>query len=184
MAKASRLERDVYQLLRKYVEDCGIGVNLRPDWLIMPDGTRLELDFYVERFGLAIEIQGAHHYRYVPFYHKSPEGFKKQLERDRFKREACESQGMRLIEVSGDLDVPQLKEALDELSATKRRQRYQPFTRAEIAKARQYAEAIELVQAKVARPDLSPESRKNREDKLRDIEQRLTRLLTRGWGEE
>jgi len=73
--------------------------NIRPDWLITQDGTRLELDFYVEELNIAIEVQGTQHYIYTPHFHQNYSGFKNQLERDKVKRQICQQHNIELIEV-------------------------------------------------------------------------------------
>ncbi len=79
--------------------------NSRPDWLITEEGERLELDFYVERLDLAIEVQGKQHYTYIPYFHQEYSGFLTGLRRDRFKREKCEQRGVRLYETASTNDV-------------------------------------------------------------------------------
>jgi len=74
--------------------------NCRPDWLITSEGERLELDFYVQSLDLAVEIQGAQHYIYVPFFHGNQANFVSRLRRDRFKRETCQLRGIKLYEIA------------------------------------------------------------------------------------
>ncbi|CAH1758730.1 11319_t:CDS:2 [Entrophospora sp. SA101] len=50
----------------------------------------LELDIYYPEYGLAIEVQGEQHERYLKFFHRDQNGFKKQLYRDQLKKELCE----------------------------------------------------------------------------------------------
>jgi len=73
--------------------------NTRPEWLVSERGTRLELDFYIQEKNIAIEVQGEQHYVYVPYFHKSHDGFRKRLADDTRKRIACISYGVRLIYV-------------------------------------------------------------------------------------
>ena len=57
----------------------------------------LELDGYNEHVQLAFEYQGKQHYEYIPFFHKSEEGFKTRQERDRRKYNLCIQNRVTLI---------------------------------------------------------------------------------------
>ncbi|RHZ75235.1 hypothetical protein Glove_216g150 [Diversispora epigaea] len=51
----------------------------------------LELDIYYPEYGLAIEIHGVQHEKYIKFFHRGdPNNFIKQQERDQLKKELCE----------------------------------------------------------------------------------------------
>ena len=63
----------------------------RPDFLKTSEHSRgLELDIYYPEYGLAIEVQGQQHEKYVEFFHRDPKNFIKQQERDQLKKELCE----------------------------------------------------------------------------------------------
>ncbi len=73
---------------------------VRPSWLVNPKtGHKMELDFYCKELKLAIEINGRQHYEYIPYFHKTKENFKKQLERDKAKKKICSREGVHLIEI-------------------------------------------------------------------------------------
>jgi hypothetical protein len=73
----------------------GIGFpKLRPVWL-----GGLELDGYCESLNLAFEYQGEQHYRYVEYFHKTPEELEKQTERDFRKQTLCQGRGVILIQI-------------------------------------------------------------------------------------
>ena len=40
-------------------------------WLVGENGRHLELDCYSHRHACAVEVQGEHHYKFSPFYHKT-----------------------------------------------------------------------------------------------------------------
>jgi hypothetical protein len=64
--------------------------NHRPSWLENPStGKNLELDFFLPRLGLGIEVQGPHHHR-----------DQVQTDRDDLKRRLCSAAGIGLIELS------------------------------------------------------------------------------------
>ena len=48
---------------------------------------------------LAVEYQGCQHFEFPNVYHKTEEEFKEQVERDAWKRRACERAGVYLIAV-------------------------------------------------------------------------------------
>lgn len=60
---------------------------------------KLYLDFYVPLLKKAIEVHGEQHYKYIPFYHSSRMGFIKHQKRDREKKEWCEINNLKLIEL-------------------------------------------------------------------------------------
>ncbi len=100
----SKLQRYVSTKLNQ-LSSFEIKENIRPDWLITKLGERLELDFYIEELNVAIEVQGAQHYIYVPFMHGNYSGFRDRIRRDEFKREICQLAGIELIEVSNQSEA-------------------------------------------------------------------------------
>lgn len=101
----SKLQRRVGQLLSTHLGQYTIQENTRPDWLITSRGERLELDFYIKELQVAIEVQGAQHYIYVPHFHKTHDNFCRRLKWDSFKREQCSKQGVQLIEIDNEQDA-------------------------------------------------------------------------------
>lgn len=57
------------------------------------------LDFYIPMLKTAIEVHGIQHYKFVGFYHSSQLGFLKHQKRDREKKEWCEINGIKYIEL-------------------------------------------------------------------------------------
>lgn len=84
----------------------------RPDWLlnVYPGGPnpprRLELDWYSEEIGLAVEFNGEQHYRVVPAFHWTGEAGERKLYgqrmRDAKKIELCRHRGINLVIVRFD----------------------------------------------------------------------------------
>jgi hypothetical protein len=63
-------------------------------------GTRLSLDFYNANKKIAIEVQGRQHTKYVPHFHGNNKiNYISQLRRDNQKKEFCEINNIRLIEI-------------------------------------------------------------------------------------
>ncbi len=90
---------------------------IRPDWLKYTTGNNLELDLYQAPFGLAIEVQGPHHYRSVQGL-ASADKSQAQADRDTFKRHRCAERGVKLWTVSiFDLSLNRLYQLYRELHA-------------------------------------------------------------------
>lgn len=85
----------------------------RPNFLrnnITEGENNLELDCYNEDLNLAVEYNGAQHYKYIPFFHKSKEVFYNQKYRDDMKVRLCREKGVNLISVP--YDVPDIEKFL------------------------------------------------------------------------
>lgn len=61
--------------------------------------SRLSFDFFLPSRLLALEVQGSQHSNYNGFYHKNKLDFVKQLSRDSFKKQFCELNNIRLVEL-------------------------------------------------------------------------------------
>ncbi len=72
---------------------------IRPDWLKYTTGNNVELDLFNAPFGLAIEVQGPHHYRSVAGL-ANDEKSQAQQDRDTFKRHRCAERGVKLWTVA------------------------------------------------------------------------------------
>jgi len=72
---------------------------MRPKWLKNPLSNTgiLELDCYNEQLKLAVEYNGAQHYKYVKPFHSSPDKLLDQKIRDKIKKKLCEKNGVRLV---------------------------------------------------------------------------------------
>lgn len=57
----------------------------------------LELDGYNEELKLAFEYSGIQHFKFIPFFHKTPEGLDKQILRDNEKAEICKQMNINLL---------------------------------------------------------------------------------------
>jgi len=63
-------------------------------------GTKMSLDFYNANKKIAIEVQGEQHTKYVPHFHgKNKINFFSQMRRDQQKREFCDLNKIKLIEI-------------------------------------------------------------------------------------
>lgn len=74
----------------------------RPNFLSNPvtgGNFNLELDCFDEDLRIAVEYNGAQHYKYIPYFHRNKEAFMNQKYRDDMKRRICKEHGILLIEV-------------------------------------------------------------------------------------
>ena len=103
----SKLQRYTGKRLRARFGKYGLVENTRPDWLISSKGERLELDFFIDKLSIAIEVQGKQHFEFTPLFHESEWGFCEQQRRDREKSRICDRRGITLLYVcdKNDLEV-------------------------------------------------------------------------------
>jgi len=80
---------------------------IRPVWLVTPQGTKLELDGYCKKLGIAFEYQGVQHYKSVPMFRET-RSLDKQKTLDELKRKKCEENNITLIEVPYGIDYEKM----------------------------------------------------------------------------
>ena len=100
-----KLEKYVSRNLYNRFGNLYIRQNYRPEWLRGSSGIKLELDFYIDDLKIAAEIQGEQHYTYIPYFHKTPEGYISQRKRDKEKRILCSMNGIKLFEIYTEIDA-------------------------------------------------------------------------------
>ena len=111
--KESRGEAECRRVLQKYLQKPF--PNRRPDFLRNPvtgGNYNLELDCYDENLRLAVEYNGAQHYKYIPYFHKNKEAFLNQKYRDELKRHLCKENKITLIEVPNTINVNNIESYL------------------------------------------------------------------------
>lgn len=101
----SKLQVYTGQQLRRRFSKYGIVENIRPVWLVSSKGERLELDFYLERLSIVVEVQGRQHFKFTPVFHNTEWDFQEQLRRDREKLEICQRAGIDLLYVCKKSDI-------------------------------------------------------------------------------
>lgn len=87
----------------------------RPDFLRNPvtgGNFNLELDCFDSGMRLAVEYNGAQHYKYIPFFHRNKEHFLNQKYRDEMKTKICRDKGIVLIEVPYTVKTRDIREYL------------------------------------------------------------------------
>ena len=62
-------------------------------------GTRLKFDFYNANKKIAVEVHGAQHTKFVPFFHGRKSNFVQQIRRDQQKIDFCDLNNIRLVEL-------------------------------------------------------------------------------------
>lgn len=69
----------------------------------------LELDCYNEELKIAVEYDGAQHYKFIPHFHKTHEAFMNQRYRDYMKEQMCKENGIYLIRVPYTVKIPYIE---------------------------------------------------------------------------
>ena len=88
---------------------------IRPDFLKNPEtGHNLELDCYNDELKIAVEYSGYQHYVYPNRFHRMYDDFIKQVRRDQFKIDVCDTHGIYLITVPYWVPEFKLKEFIVE----------------------------------------------------------------------
>lgn len=101
----SLLQKQTVKQLDRIYGCHAVQENVRPEWLIGPNGHRLELDVFVPTAKIAIEVQGPQHYRFSEHHHRDAAGFEAQQKRDSQKRVFCTRKGITLYEVASHSDL-------------------------------------------------------------------------------
>lgn len=101
----SKLQRYTSEQLYKRFGKYGLVENTRPRWLVSSKGERLELDFFIDKLSIAIEVQGRQHVGFTPCFHATEYDFAEQLRRDREKKDLCDNANIQLFYVYDKTDV-------------------------------------------------------------------------------
>ena len=70
------------------------------------------MDFFLPHHNIAFEFQGRQHGQFVKHFHGTAEGLERQLQRDRQKKQWCEMNDIRLVEVHETLTADQLRDLI------------------------------------------------------------------------
>lgn len=66
-------------------------------------GKNLELDCFNKDLNIAVEYNGASHYHFIPYFHKTYDKFVESINRDEYKKIMCKNNGIKLIVVPYNL---------------------------------------------------------------------------------
>ena len=73
----------------------------------------LRADLFVPNRDLIVEVHGEQHYKFNSFFHKNKMAFYKAKARDSEKREWCELNNIRLVELSYDEDIDEWRKKIE-----------------------------------------------------------------------
>jgi len=76
-------------------------------------GDGLFLDFFLPRNKIAVEVQGAQHIKFNPFFHRDKAAFQDQQRRDVTKHRWCEINTIRLVIIPYGWNKEKVAAALD-----------------------------------------------------------------------
>lgn len=68
-------------------------------------GEQLRLDIYIPSYKVGLEFHGEQHFRFIPHFHGTYEGFSHAQQRDLRKIELCEQQSISLVSFSHDEEL-------------------------------------------------------------------------------
>lgn len=87
--------------------------SIRPEFLKNPITKKnLEIDMFNSELKLAIEYNGAQHYKYTPLFHSNINDFERQKARDDWKQSVCKLYGISFISIPYTVKVDNLEEYL------------------------------------------------------------------------
>lgn len=97
----SHLERVISKELK--TKNYSFEIQKTFDWLVSyKTNKNLYLDFYLPRKKIAIECQGEQHFKKIDFFHREPDSFNYQLEKDIIKKDLCEEHGIKILYFAKD----------------------------------------------------------------------------------
>lgn len=74
----------------------------------------LEFDCFNEELKIACEYQGEGHFKYIPAWHKTHDGFRNQQYRDYMKKQKCRENNITLIEVPYTIPINRIEDYITE----------------------------------------------------------------------
>lgn len=95
-------ETELLYRVREFLPGVEVIAHGQPKWL-----GRQHLDIWIPAHGVGIEYHGLQHFQPVEFF-GGDEAFQQVQERDSRKRELCENNGVRLVEIAYDQDIDDL----------------------------------------------------------------------------
>lgn len=97
--------------IQSFLDENNISYEREKKFNDMTFKTSLRMDFYIHDFKMCIEFHGRQHYEYVDWFHKTKENFLERIEKDRIKKEYCQNNDIKYIEISYN-EFEKIKEIL------------------------------------------------------------------------
>lgn len=94
-----RKKSENHKIARELLIDVFPYDQLHEEVVIQGCPSLMYLDFFIPQRRIAIEVNGAQHKKYVPYFHGSIENFLKQKKRDLDKKKWCEINNITLVEL-------------------------------------------------------------------------------------
>jgi hypothetical protein len=92
-------ERFIYNSLKNHFKNLNIISEYSPDWL-----GRQRIDIFIEEINIGIEYNGKQHYEPIDFF-GGESGFLEIKRRDNLKKQLCENNNVKLIEIKYNDDI-------------------------------------------------------------------------------
>lgn len=113
-----KTEIQLTKIIEDYYGPSNVVTSYHPLWAKTPKGVLYEYDIYIISKNTLVEMQGAQHTEFVPFFHRILKNFKKQVRRDKKKAKLAVKNNTRLI--TFNYDEPLFKDyIINKIEATK-----------------------------------------------------------------
>lgn len=95
-------ESEMFKILKELLPDAETIINGYYSWLLSPKEEPLQLDWYCPEFKIGAEYNGAQHYSFNKYFHKTKKRFEYQKLCDSTKADLCCKKGVTLLEIRFD----------------------------------------------------------------------------------
>lgn len=85
------------KIIENYYGKKNVITSYRPIWAISRKKVLYEFDIFIKNKNILIENQGAQHYEYSPFFHKTKKAFQQSQKRDKHKAILAKKNNFNLI---------------------------------------------------------------------------------------
>jgi hypothetical protein len=79
------------------MEKKNIITSYHPIWAVSIKGVLLEYDIFIKSKNILVEVSGAQHFEWIPFFHPTKLEFLQQQRRDKSKARMAKKNGKKLI---------------------------------------------------------------------------------------
>lgn len=113
----TRAKRSYYHLLaRELLSEMFKGYSVLEEVKLPGSSEKLSvlyLDFLIPNCKIGVEVHGAQHFKYTPFFHKTKAGFLRAKKRDQDKIEWCELNDISLVALRYDDSYEHWREQIE-----------------------------------------------------------------------